>query len=146
MLEHTSINLSKNNGDSPSHGNLMRFVLALIIVTMPLVLHFYRQPQEFLTRINQVGPIAGETDLIIQGIIGALGMLFISGEPYDRFNIPDKTLFDPITASLFLLGLSKHHLEAGNIWKKQEHKQSDKHSSYVVACRLAACFFCCQPP
>ena len=49
----------------PSNGNLMRFVFALIIVIIPLVLHFYRQPQEFLTRINQVGPIAGETDLII---------------------------------------------------------------------------------
>ena len=90
----------------PLSGDLVQFVLGLLIVIMPLILHFYQHPQEFLTRIKQVGPIAGETDLITKGIIGALGMLFVSGEPYDRFNIPDKTLFDPITASLFLLGLS----------------------------------------
>ncbi|MEE3254577.1 MAG: hypothetical protein VX199_02635, partial [Chloroflexota bacterium] len=109
----------------PSSGHLMRFVLALIIVLMPLALHFYRQPQEFLTRINQVGPIAGETDLIIQGVIGALGMLFISGEPYDRFNIPDKTLFDPITASLFLLGLSI------TIWKLAISRKSKSTSNPI---------------
>ncbi len=109
----------------PSNGNLMRFVLALIIVIIPLVLHFYRHPQEFLTRINQVGPIAGETDLIIKGVIGALGMLFISGEPYDRFNIPDKTLFDPITASLFLLGLSI------TIWKLAISRKSKSISNPI---------------
>ena len=96
----------KQQWQLPSIGNLMKFLSALIVVILPLVLHFYWHPQEFFTRINQVGPIAGETDLLIRGVIGALGMLFVSGEPYDRFNIPGKTLFDPITAGLFLTGLT----------------------------------------
>ena len=90
----------------PAIDNLMKFMLALIIVITPLILHFYWRPEEFFTRINQVGPIAGETGLLMQGVIGALGMLFVSGEPYDRFNIPGKTLFDPATAGLFLIGLA----------------------------------------
>ena len=96
----------KQQWQLPSIGNLMKFLSALIVVILPLALHFYWHPQEFFTRINQVGPIAGETDLLIRGVIGALGMLFVSGEPYDRFNIPGKTLFDPITAGLFLTGLT----------------------------------------
>ena len=109
----------------PLRGDLVQFVLGLLIVIMPLILHFYQHPQEFLTRINQVGPIAGETDLITKGIIGALGMLFVSGEPYDRFNIPDKTLFDPITASLFLLGLLI------TIWKLSISRKSKSTSNPI---------------
>ena len=49
----------------------------------------------------------GDGDLLWRGITGALGMIFVSGEPYDRFNIPLKPIFDPVVGFFFVVGLIK---------------------------------------
>lgn len=85
--------------------SLALFAFAALLVFAPLGLFFLQQPETFLVRANQLTPKAGETGLLVQGIFGALGMIFISGEPYDRFNIPGRPIFDPLLGLFFIIGL-----------------------------------------
>ena len=90
----------------PSGAQLLGFLLAAGVVVTPLTLHFWAHPQEFFTRIAQVAPRASEAALLWRGVAGALGMLFFSGEPYHRFNIPGKALLGPLLGTLFVLGFA----------------------------------------
>jgi hypothetical protein len=85
--------------------NYTVFALAALLVFAPLGLYFVQHPETFLVRANQLTPRPGEADLLLQGILGALGMIFISGEPYDRFNIPGRPIFDPVLGFLFVIGV-----------------------------------------
>jgi len=91
----------------PSHPatHLALFTLAATLVFAPLGLFFLRHPEAFLIRANQLTPREGETDLLLKGVIGALGMIFVSGEPYDRFNIPGRPIFGPPLGFFFCAGL-----------------------------------------
>jgi len=82
------------------------FIFALIIFA-PLGYFFFQHPETFFVRYNQVIVQGDESDLLWRGITGALGMIFISGEPYDRFNIPLKPIFDPVVGFFFVVGLVK---------------------------------------
>jgi len=86
-------------------GGVAVFVVSAALVFAPLGLFFLRHPETFLVRASQLTPRAGETDLLWRGITGALGMIFIVGEPYDRFNIPGRPIFDPILGLFFIIGL-----------------------------------------
>ena len=90
----------------PGRGQLLGFVLAGGLSVAPLALHFWDHPQEFFIRIAQVAPKAAETGLLWRGVTAAIGMLFVSGEPYHRFNIPGKALLEPLLGSLFVLGFA----------------------------------------
>lgn len=81
------------------------FALAALVVFAPLGWFFIQHPEAFLVRANQLTPREGETDLLIRGITGALGMIFIKGEPYDRFNIPDRPIYGPLLGLFFVIGL-----------------------------------------
>ncbi|MBI5081982.1 MAG: glycosyltransferase family 39 protein [Chloroflexi bacterium] len=82
------------------------FISALIIFA-PLGFFFLQHPETFFVRYNQVIVKGDDGDLLWRGITGALGMIFISGEPYDRFNIPLKPIFDPVVGFFFVVGLIK---------------------------------------
>lgn len=85
---------------------LLLFGGAALLVFAPLGWFFLQHPETFFTRISQVAPREGESNLIIRGILGSLGMLFVRGEPYIRFNIPNRPIFDLLQGTLFVIGLA----------------------------------------
>src|SRR6185295_366015 len=76
-----------------------------LAVFAPLGVYFLRHPEDFLNRAGQVAPRAGETALLLDGLRRAAEMVFISGEPYDRYNLPGLPLFGPALGFFFIIGL-----------------------------------------
>ncbi|MBF8284077.1 MAG: conserved rane protein of unknown function [Anaerolineales bacterium] len=81
------------------------FSFSALLAFAPLGLYFLRHPEDFLNRASQVTPRPGEAALLLQGIRRAAEMIFVNGEPYDRFNLPGLPLFGPILGSFFVIGL-----------------------------------------
>ncbi|MBP7693103.1 MAG: hypothetical protein KA764_14360 [Anaerolineales bacterium] len=81
------------------------FVLAALVVFAPLGLYFLQHPADFLNRAGQVLPRPGDDALLWQGVRRAAEMVFINGEPYDRFNLPGLPLFGFPLGGFFVLGL-----------------------------------------
>jgi hypothetical protein len=79
--------------------------LAALASFAPLGLYFARHPDAFTNRVSQVGP-AGDWGAVGAGLIAAFEMLFLRGDPYIRFNLPLRPLFDPIIALLFIAGIA----------------------------------------
>lgn len=79
------------------------FGLAALVVALPLLLYFYSHPQAFWVRISQVGP-AGSTPNLLQTYLESLGMFFLLGDPYWRFNLPGRALFNWFWGGLLLVG------------------------------------------
>ncbi len=84
-------------------GQLILFGTIAALTLAPLVRYWLGHPGSFTNRIQQVAPSGW--DEVWSGIRACLGMFFLRGDPYVRFNIPHRPLFNPITAALFLLGL-----------------------------------------
>ena len=84
-------------------GQLAIFVAVAALTLTPLACYWLTHPGSFLTRTRQVA--AATWAEAWAGIRACLGMFFIRGDPYIRFNLPHRPLFDPITAALFLLGI-----------------------------------------
>lgn len=82
------------------------FLVAAATVFAPLGWFFVQHPESFFTRVNQLTPREGEGNLLWQGITGAAGMVFLSGDPYDRFNIPGRPIFGPLLGFFFIVGLA----------------------------------------
>ncbi len=76
-----------------------------LLVFAPLGLYFLNNPSAFLTRIQQVAPQAQQAAALLENIGRALGMFFISGDPYIRFNLPARPLFSIVWGVFFLIGL-----------------------------------------
>ena len=87
--------------------NYFLLFISALLVFAPLGYFFLTHPETFFVRYSQVIVKGDEGDLLWRGITGALGMIFVSGEPYDRFNIPLKPIFDPVTGFFFVVGLIK---------------------------------------
>jgi len=77
-----------------------------LLVFAPLGVYFLNNPSAFLTRIQQVAPHAlTQAPALLENIGRALGMFFISGDPYIRFNLPDRPLFTIVWGGFFISGL-----------------------------------------
>ncbi len=77
-----------------------------LLVFAPLGLYFLNNPSAFLTRIQQVAPQAlTQAPALLENIGRALGLFFISGDPYIRFNLPDRPLFTIVWGGFFISGL-----------------------------------------
>ncbi len=85
-------------------GQLAPFVAVATLTVAPLAHYWLTHPGSFLTRTQQV--VAASWAEAWAGIRACLGMFFLRGDPYIRFNLPHRPLFDPLTATLFLLGLA----------------------------------------
>ncbi len=73
------------------------------VITLPLLNYFRLHPEAFWVRIAQVAP--DETSLTIsQSYLKSLEMLFLQGDPYMRFNLPGRPLFDWFWGGLLLVG------------------------------------------
>lgn len=79
------------------------FITALLVAA-PLLFFFWQNPDTFWVRITQVSPDGANQLTLGQSITRSLQMLFVTGDPYIRFNIPLKPLFDPLIGTLLLLG------------------------------------------
>ncbi len=93
--------------DHPGAGRrrqqLLFTALVAFLVALPLLAYFYNHPDAFWTRITQVAP--GQSELTLgRSFLRSLGMFFLSGDPYLRFNIPERPLFDFIWGGLLVVG------------------------------------------
>ena len=77
-------------------------ILSAALVFAPLGIYFAQHPGAFLTRIEQVAPREGQD--VPANILRALGMFFLDGDPYVRFNMPDRPLFPTVLGILFIVG------------------------------------------
>ncbi len=84
---------------------LVIVVVTALIVFAPLGLYFLTNPGAFLTRIQQVAPHGDQVAALLQNVARALGMFFLSGDPYVRFNLPYRPLFSSVWGALFIIGL-----------------------------------------
>lgn len=84
-------------------GQLSLWVGVGLVVLGPLLLYFYQHPETFWVRIEQVGP-AGANLTLWQGYLKALGIFFLVGDPYWRFNLPGRALFPWLWGGLFVVG------------------------------------------
>ncbi|MFN8598817.1 MAG: glycosyltransferase family 39 protein, partial [Anaerolineae bacterium] len=75
-----------------------------LVVFAPLGVYFLQHPSVFLTRIQQVAPHADQATGLLDNISKALGMFFLDGDPYIRFNLPGRPLFPWLLGALFLIG------------------------------------------
>ena len=82
------------------------YIASALLIFAPLGLFFLQHPEAFFVRASQLTPREGETDLLLKGITGALGLIFVSGEPYDRFNIPGRPIFGPLLGLFFIIGFA----------------------------------------
>jgi 4-amino-4-deoxy-L-arabinose transferase-like glycosyltransferase len=73
------------------------------LVLSPLLYYFFTHPDTFWVRISQVGTRA-ESLSPVQGYIRAMQMFFLSGDPYIRFNVPERPLFTLLWGALLVGG------------------------------------------
>src|SRR5579859_6269461 len=86
-------------------GLFLAFGLSALVTFAPLGIYFLQNPQDFINRAAQVAPRAGETGLLLTGLRRAGEMIFINGDPYDRFNIPGLPLLGMVLGFFFVVGL-----------------------------------------
>jgi 4-amino-4-deoxy-L-arabinose transferase-like glycosyltransferase len=84
-------------------GQLAIFVAVAALTLAPLAHHWLTHSGSFLTRTQQVAATSWAEAWA--GVRACLKMFFLRGDPYIRFNLPHRPLFDPITAILFLIGI-----------------------------------------
>ena len=92
-----------------------------LLVFAPLGLYFLNNPSAFLTRIQQVAPHAEQAPALLENIGRALGMFFISGDPYIRFNLPARPLFSIVWGVFFIIGLTTALIgvfRGKTVWRK----------------------------
>lgn len=81
------------------------YTIALAFLTLiPLLLYFYRNPDAFLVRILQVAPTTERQLTVGQSFLKALGMYFLEGDPYERFNLPGLPVFNWVWGGFLLAG------------------------------------------
>ena len=96
---------------------LVGSAVAGLFTLLPLLRYFVANPDSFWVRISQVAP--AEDGLTLGQSIGrSLNMFFWEGDPYWRFNLPGKPLFEPWLALLAIFGLGMV------IWHWQRDKDS----------------------
>ncbi len=84
---------------------LALFFGAALLVLLPLLLYFLANPDAFWVRIGQVAPDANMARLTLQdSIIKSLSMFFLKGDPFWRFNLPERPLFNWFWGGLLVVG------------------------------------------
>jgi 4-amino-4-deoxy-L-arabinose transferase-like glycosyltransferase len=75
-------------------GQLALFAVSGLVVLAPLAIYFMNNPDAFWVRAGQVFPDQSTVAALLESYWKSLGMLFVAGDPYWRFNIPDRPIFD----------------------------------------------------
>lgn len=82
---------------------LLFVALVAFLAALPLLAYFYTNPEAFWVRIGQVAPGA-ESLTPAESLARSFAMFFLRGDPYLRFNLPGRPLFDFVTGGLLLVG------------------------------------------
>lgn len=80
------------------------WLLVAFVVLVPLLGYFWVNPDTFWVRITQVAP--SEETSVFASYLKSLGMFFWLGDPYIRFNIPQRPLFNPLWGFFLVVGWS----------------------------------------
>lgn len=80
-------------------------VASAVVVFLPLGVYFVQHPAAFLTRIEQVAPRGDQVAALMSNFGKALGLFFVEGDPYIRFNLPGRPLFPVVLGALFIVGV-----------------------------------------
>jgi 4-amino-4-deoxy-L-arabinose transferase-like glycosyltransferase len=80
--------------------------LVAFLTALPLLAYFAANPDAFWVRIGQVAPGTGSAESLslTESLLRSFGMFFLAGDPYLRFNLPGRPLFDFVTGGLLLAG------------------------------------------
>jgi hypothetical protein len=78
--------------------------LIALLVVLPLFAYFQESPEAFWVRIGQVAPGQASELSVMDGLLKSLGMYFLVGDPYIRFNLPGRPLFGWFWGGLLLVG------------------------------------------
>lgn len=81
-------------------------VASAVIVFLPLGVYFVQHPATFLTRIEQVAPRGDQVAALMSNFGKAVGMFFVEGDPYIRFNLPGRPLFPVVVGVMFVIGVA----------------------------------------
>ncbi|MBK6712614.1 MAG: glycosyltransferase family 39 protein [Chloroflexi bacterium] len=73
-----------------------------VVVVAPLLVYFVTHPDAFWVRIGQVGPASSRT--LLESYGRTLQMFFLKGDPYVRFNVPERPLFSLFWGALLVVG------------------------------------------
>lgn len=84
-------------------GQMLLFGLVALLTLTPLIYYWTTHPGSFMTRTSQVA--ARSWSEAWRGIVACAGMFFLVGDPYIRFNIPHRPIFEVPGAVLFVLGV-----------------------------------------
>lgn len=74
------------------------------LAALPLLLYFARHPDVFWTRIGQVSAESPTFATYAAAYLKALGLFFVRGDPYWRFNLPDRPIFTGLLALAWPIG------------------------------------------
>lgn len=75
------------------------------LVLIPILLYFRQNPDAFWVRITQVAPAEGRQLTVGQSLLKSLGMFFITGDPYWRYNDPGRPVFNWVWGGFLLAGV-----------------------------------------
>jgi 4-amino-4-deoxy-L-arabinose transferase-like glycosyltransferase len=96
---------------------IARFVLGLglmfgvaALCVAPLIGYFLSHPGAFWGRSGQVNDLRfiverGDVAPLIEDTLNTLGMFTVGGDPFMRYNLAGRPLFDPLVGALFYVGL-----------------------------------------
>jgi hypothetical protein len=79
------------------------FVATASLALAPLARYWLTHPGSFMVRAEQVA--ADSWSEVWRGLVACLRMFFVEGDPYIRFNLPQRPLFQPGAAGLLILGV-----------------------------------------
>lgn len=106
LLLLATLPLLLNRQQGYRRGRQMALVAAIaLVIFTPLLIYFLTHPAAFWVRIGQVAPeTAGPRLSLAESFLRSLAMLFLQGDPYWRFNLPQRPLFDWFWGGLLLVG------------------------------------------
>ena len=90
-----------------------------LLVFAPLLAFFVANPETFWVRIGQVGPASGLT--VWESYGRSLQMFFWRGDPYIRFNIPERPLFSLFWGAMLLAGWGLSLLA---LWRRTDRERA----------------------
>lgn len=92
-----------NRAEFPKRwGQLILVTAVAFVVLLPLLYYFQQHPDAFWVRIDQVAPSSSQS--VFDSFWKSLGMLFVKGDPYWRFNWAGRPLFDWFWGGLLVVG------------------------------------------
>lgn len=82
---------------------LLAWTAVGLVVLLPLLIYFVNHPDAFWVRIGQVAP--GSAGLSVgESLRRSMQMFFMEGDPYIRFNLPQRPLFNWFWGGLLVVG------------------------------------------